>query len=307
MEVGTKFNNITVLDKLAEGGMGEIFRATQKVSELFERIVVVKNIKENYVEDKMFIEMFFQEAKITAKLIHENIVQIYDLNKYNDEYYILMEYINGKDLLEIGKTSFKMGRRVPIPIIVKIIEQACNGLKYAHGFCDPTGKSYNIVHRDISLQNIMVTFAGMVKVLDFGVMQTTEVSNLEMMSKIPGKVNYMSPELIKGADADARSDIFSLGIIFYQLLTGKKPFRDKDIEKLMEKIVTEEPVYPSRYVDLPDNLEDIILKMLSKNPDERYQSASELQKELENFLHVSNMRVNRYSISDYLEEIFVDK
>jgi len=304
MEVGTVFNNITILDKIAEGGMGEVFRASQKVSELFERIVVVKNIKENYVKDKMFIEMFFQEAKITAKLIHENIVQIYDLNKYKEEYYILMEYIDGRDLLEIGKTSFKMGKRVPIPMVVKIIEQACNGLKYAHDFSDPTGKPYNIVHRDISLQNIMVTFSGMVKILDFGVMQTTEVSNLEMMTKIPGKVNYMAPELIMGHDADPRSDIFSLGIILYQLLTGKKPFRDKDVEKLMEKIVNDEPIYPSRYVELPDNLEDIILKMLSKDPDERYQSAAELQKELEEFLLDSNMRINRYDIAEYLEEIF---
>jgi serine/threonine protein kinase len=304
MEVGTTFNNITILDKIAEGGMGEIFKASQKVSELFERIVVVKNIKENYVKDEMFIEMFFQEAKITAKLIHENIVQIYDLNKHQEEYYILMEYIDGKDLLQIGKTSFKKGRRIPIPMIVKIIEQACNGLKYAHEFCDPTGKSYNIVHRDISLQNIMVTFSGMVKILDFGVMQTTEVSNLEMMSKIPGKVNYMSPELIMGHDADPRSDIFSLGIILYQLLTGKKPFRDKDIEVLMEKILHEEPVFPSRYVDLPDHLEDIILKMLSKDPSKRYQTVSELQQELEEFLLNNNMRVNHYDISEYLEDVF---
>ncbi len=305
MEVGVNFNNIEIIEKIAEGGMGEVFKALQKVSELFERVVVVKNIKKKFTQDEDFIAMFFQEAKITARLIHENIVQVYDLNKIEEEYYILMEFIDGKDLLQIGKHSFVNNYPMPLPIVIKLMEQVCNGLKYAHEFSDPTGKPYNIVHRDISLQNIMVTKSGTAKILDFGVMQTTEKGNIDMMSKIPGKANYMSPELITGAHVDGRSDIFSLGILFYQLLTGRKPFKSPNIDILLEKIVTEDIVLPSKLVDgLPKDIDHIVTRMLAKNPENRYSSAYELQEEFENYLFSKNIRVSKYDISDYITALF---
>ncbi len=305
MEVGFKFNNIEIIEKIATGGMGEVFKAIQKVSELFERLVVVKNIKSIYTDDKLFTNMFFNEARITAKLIHENIVQIYDLNKVNDEYYILMEYIDGKDLFQMGKVAFSKKELVPIPIILRIIEQVCNGLKYAHDFSDATGKPYNIVHRDISLQNVMVTYTGMVKVLDFGVMQTTEFSNPEAVSKVPGKANYMSPELIRGEDADKRSDIFSLGIVFYQMLTGRKPFKHTDVNLLMEQILKDEVPPPSMILpSIPKEVDNIILKMLEKDRKNRFQSANELQHELEDYMFRNQLRVSNYTLEKYMRYLF---
>ncbi len=305
MEVGFKFNNIEIIEKIATGGMGEVFKAIQKVSDLFERLVVVKNIKSIYTDDKLFTNMFFNEARITAKLIHENIVQIYDLNKVNDEYYILMEYIDGKDLFQMGKVAFSKKELVPIPIILRVIEQVCNGLKYAHDFSDATGKPYNIVHRDISLQNIMVTYTGMVKVLDFGVMQTTEFSNPEAVSKVPGKANYMSPELIRGEDADKRSDVFSLGIVFYQMLTGRKPFKHTDINLLMEQILKDDVPPPSTILpSIPKEIDNIILKMLEKDRRNRFQSANELQHELEDYMFKNQLRVSNYTLEKYMRYLF---
>ncbi len=305
MEVGFKFNNIEIIEKIATGGMGEVFKAIQKVSDLFERLVVVKNIKSIYTDDKLFTNMFFNEARITAKLIHENIVQIYDLNKVNNEYYILMEYIDGKDLFQMGKVAFSKKELVPIPIILRVIEQVCNGLKYAHDFSDATGKPYNIVHRDISLQNVMVTYTGMVKVLDFGVMQTTEFSNPEAVSKVPGKANYMSPELIRGEDADKRSDVFSLGIVFYQMLTGRKPFKHTDINLLMEQILKVEVPPPSTILpSIPKEIDNIILKMLEKDRKNRFQSTNELQHELENYMFKHQLRVSNYTLEKYMRYLF---
>ncbi|MBN2694316.1 serine/threonine protein kinase [bacterium] len=307
MEIGYEFNNIKIKERIAVGGMGEVFLALQKVSELFERYVVLKNIKKDYIKNPLFIEMFFQEAKITAKLMHENIVQVYDLNKIDEEYYILMEYIDGKDLFQIGKGAFQKKERIPLPIIIKILEQTCQGLMYAHNFSDPSGKSYNIVHRDISLQNIMVTRTGVVKLLDFGVMQTSGSEHIETFSKIPGKANYMSPEMILGKDIDGRSDIFSLGIVFYQMLTGRKPFRNPDLSQLMDQIL-QEPIEPvSSIIEIPKEIDDIIMKMLAKNPENRYQSAGELQIEFEEYIFRNQIRVSSRTLQDYLEYLFHDE
>lgn len=303
MYEGFSFHNIEIKKKIAQGGMGEIFLATQRLSEFFERDVVVKNIRHDFTEDQLFVEMFFQEARITAKLLHENIVQIYDLNKIGDQYYILMEYIDGENLLYIGKSAFEQREMIPVPLIVRIIEQACNGLWYAHRFTDATGDLYNIVHRDISLQNIMVTYSGVVKVLDFGVMQTSHES-LDMLAKVPGKINYMSPEILLTGDADARSDLFSLGIVFYQMLTGKKPFRQKNIELLKEQIIHEKPLPPSDFIDLPPEIDRIVMKLLEKKPERRYQSTRELQDELERYLFDNGERVSARTLSEYLHHLF---
>src|SRR5690606_14435031 len=210
-----KLGKYTLLRKIAQGGMAEIFLATQHGAGGFQKQLVIKRILPHLADDKKFVEMFLDEARIAAQFNDPNIVQIYDLGEADGQYFIAMEYIDGHDLSQIIERAMEFGKRVPGPIAAKIIRDGLNGLHYAHTFRDPqTGEALKLVHRDISPQNLLVNNRGVVKLVDFGVAKAKPSSSKTQTGAVKGKFSYMAPEQIAGETLDARCDIFAIGIVF---------------------------------------------------------------------------------------------
>jgi eukaryotic-like serine/threonine-protein kinase len=256
--------------KLGEGAMGVVYRAFDP---LLERIVAVKTIKLDFSpsEEEDFERRFFREAKSAARLNHPNIVTVYDAGKFGDIAYIAMEFLEGKDLrqLMIKKQS------LPVARIVEIVAAVADGLAYAH--------ENGVVHRDIKPANIMVLDNGGVKIADFGIAQI-QTGTRTMSNMIVGTSKYMSPEHITGLPVDGRTDIFSLGVVLYQLLTGVAPFEGDTLTTIMYRVIHEAAALPSLFVEgIPSGFEYILAKALAKNPENRYQTAAEFAADLRNY------------------------
>src|SRR5688500_10673044 len=214
-----------LLRKLATGGMAEVWLARQMGIEDFRRNVVLKRILPHLAEDVEFVQMFLNEAKIAARFTHPNIAQIYDLGAEAGSYFIAMEYVHGEDLGRIMRKAWSSGQWLTKPLAVRIISLACDGLYYAHTRADEHGRPLKVVHRDVSPQNILVSFDGSVKLVDFGIAKAADQASLTKSGAIKGKFAYMSPEQASGKPLDNRSDIFALGLVLYELLTGVRPIK----------------------------------------------------------------------------------
>ena len=288
--------------------MAELFLAKQVGMEGFEKVVAIKRILAHLAYDEEFINMFRDEARIVAKLSHPNIVQIYDLGKSNDSYFIAMEYIPGRNLSSVAKKARARGEKLPPQYIGRCVAQACEGLYYAHTRKDIDGRPLQIVHRDISPQNIIVSFSGAVKLVDFGIAKAATKIAHTRAGVLKGKYAYMSPEQIRGEEIDARSDLFATGIVLYELLCGRRPFeKDNSIQTL--KAIVQEQHRDCRELnsDIPDALARIIDKALSKDPEDRYQNAQDMQVALEDFVSASPVRVNNIAISQWITELFQEE
>lgn len=208
---------------IAKGGMAEVYRAKTVGFSGFEKEVCVKKILPHLTEDKSFVDMFVNEAKLAATLNYANIVQVHDLCvSGGGEYFIVMEYVNGKDLSDVIRAAQLAGREVPPEIAVYICRETCKGLHYAHSKRDPEGAPLNIIHRDISPHNVLVSFMGEVKIVDFGIAKASSIMNKTAVGILKGKYGYMSPEQARGQPLDHRSDIFNTGIVLYELLVGER-------------------------------------------------------------------------------------
>src|SRR5687768_11272096 len=250
--------------------MAELFLAKQVGMEGFEKVVAIKRILAHLAYDEEFINMFRDEARIVAKLSHSNIVQIYDLGKSDETYFIAMEYIPGRNLSSIAKRAKLKGERIPLGYIARCVAQACEGLYYAHTRKDIDGRPLKIVHRDVSPQNIIVSFSGTVKLVDFGIAKAATKIAHTRAGVLKGKYAYMSPEQIRGEEIDARSDLFAVGIVLYELMVGRRPFeKENSIQTL--KAIVQEPHKDVRELnsDVPDELSAIIDKALTKDPGRR--------------------------------------
>lgn len=288
--------------------MAELFLARQVGMEGFERIVAIKRILAHLAHDEDFINMFRDEARIVAKLSHPNIVQIYDLGKSNDTYFIAMEYIPGRNLASVAKKIRKVGAKLKPEYFARCVAEACAGLHYAHTRQDLDGKPLGIVHRDVSPQNVIVAFSGGVKLVDFGIAKAATKIAHTRAGVLKGKYAYMSPEQIRGEEIDARSDLFAVGIVLYELLCGKRPFEKENSIQTLKAIVQEKPgdcreLNP----EIPKALADIIDRCLAKRRDERFQSAQEVQMALEDYLVGSKTRVHNVVISEWLQELFKEE
>jgi len=304
-----KFGKYLLLDKIATGGMAEIWLAKQTGLEGFEKLVVIKKILPHFISDIEFINMFLDEARLAAKLNHQNIVQIYDLGKEDNTYYIAMEYIFGEDLKSIAMTAIAAGTFIPIHLSCAIVSQIAQGLSYAHKLKDLRGNALNLVHRDISPQNIIVTYEGNVKIVDFGIAKAATSSNSTKTGTLKGKFAYMSPEQAKGESTiDSRSDIFALGILLFELTTGQRLFKC-DTELATLKKITEEPIVSPLEMksDYPFQLCNIVLKALEKDKEKRYQNIQEMQKDLDSFLKKYPKPSSNIDISNWMQQIFKTK
>lgn len=312
-EVLKKFGRYILLDRMAQGGMAEIFRSRLTSTEGAGRLLVIKRIQGGFGSNKEFLQMFKSETKVMMGFNHPNIVQVYDFGEEQNQPYIAMELVDGKNLRQYLNKLAKQNQRIPMEQVVWIMEQAASALGYAHAFKDKiSGEPLNIVHRDVSPQNIMISYDGMVKVIDFGIAKAE--TNLEntRAGVIKGKPSYLSPEQIRGERLDGRSDIFALGVVMWELLTGKKLFSasgENEYAVLRQIESCDRHVRPpsEHNSNVPKNLDYILLKMLTKKREDRYQTAEELQRALHKFLYSHFEDFNPSDIALSLKKLFKDE
>ncbi len=303
-----RFGKYTLIDRIAVGGMAEIFLARQAGLEGFEKTIVIKRIRPHLSKQPNFVKMFLNEAKLAAQLNHPNIVQIYDLGKISESYFIAMEYVFGRDMRRIIPKADTLGIPFPMVYALKIASSVCEGLYYAHQKVDMYGNALNIVHRDVTPENIFVSFDGTVKVLDFGIAKAANQIEQTRAGEIKGKLSYMSPEQCMGKPLDSRSDLFSLGTVLYEWLTGFKLFTG-DSEVAILKSITEGKIYAPSYfkADIPEAVEAILMRALDKDRDKRYQSAWEMQYDLDQFLSQYEFTPSNIHLSNFLKQLFNDE
>ena len=288
--------------------MAEVFKAKAIGVEGFEKLVAIKRILPNIAEDEEFITMFIDEAKIAVQLNHANIAQIFDLGKIDDSYFIALEYVHGKDLRSIFERLRKRGEIMPIASACYSLIQGCEGLEYAHRKKDGMGRDLNIVHRDVSPQNILISYDGDVKIIDFGIAKAANKASKTQAGILKGKFGYMSPEQVRGLPLDRRSDVFSVGIILYELITGERLFVGESDFSTLEKVRNVEIMPPTTYNrKIPEPLEKIVLKGLTKDADDRYQYAAELSEDLQRFMVQSGMIYTRRDLGNFMKTLFADE
>jgi serine/threonine protein kinase len=280
------FGPYRLLDRVAVGGMAEVFKAKRSGVEGFEKVVALKRILPHLSENKEFLTMFVDEAKMVAGLTHPNIVQIYDLGRIEASYYIAMEYVHGHDLRSIIKRARNKGLRMPLDLSLRVVSQVCSALEYAHRKKDEGGQPMEIVHRDVSPQNILISFEGNVKLADFGIAKAATKASKTERGALRGKLLYMSPEQAWGRPIDRRSDVFAVGIVLYEMVTEQKPFTGADSETTILEMVRKCVITPPREVNprVPESLDRVIMKALARNPDERYNDAGQMQRGVEKIL-----------------------
>ncbi len=302
------FGNYLLLDRANIGGMAEVWRGKTFGAGGFERLVAIKRILPSIAEDKEFISMFIDEAKITVQLTHANIAQVYELGHIANSYFIAMEYIPGKDMRAIFDRCRKKGEPAPIPLTCYVVGKLCEALDYAHRKKDGMGRDMNIVHRDVSPQNVLISYEGEVKVIDFGIAKAAGRANQTQAGILKGKFAYMSPEQIRGLPLDRRSDIFAIGVCLYEMLTGERLFVGDSDFSVLEKVRKAEVLPPSTYNRrVSETLERIVLKALAREVEDRYQYASELADDLQRFLITSDSLFSRKDLMQYMKSTFAEE
>ncbi|MCX5741204.1 MAG: serine/threonine-protein kinase [Proteobacteria bacterium] len=299
------FGKYLLLDRISVGGMAEVFKAKSYGVEGFEKIIAIKRILPTMGEDRDFIKMFIDEAKIAGQLAHANICQIFELGRIDGSHFIAMEYIWGKDLLQIQNRLKKLKKPMPVAMGCFVIAKVLEGLDYAHRKRDPLGRPLEIVHRDCSPQNVLVSYEGEVKVIDFGIAKATSRNSRTMAGVLKGKFGYMSPEQVRGLPLDRRSDIFAIGTMLFECLTSERLFHGETDFSTLEKVRNVDIQSP-RAVNpaIPEAIERIILKALAKDVEARYQWCSEMLTDLQQFLMTQDQVFTAKSLSGWLKDVF---
>ena len=292
-----------ILTKLAVGGMAEIYLARATGIEGFEKHVVIKRIRPQLAEDQKFVHMFLDEARIAAQLQHQNIAQVYDIGEEAGTYYFAMEYLHGTDARGLLKAAARNRESIPLAHALAIVAGAAAGLEYAHNKLGADGQPLDIVHRDVSPSNILVTYDGAVKVVDFGIARANQRSAETKTGSLKGKISYMSPEQCKGQHLDRRSDIFSLGICLYELTTMSRMFPTRSLSEyvIMDRLVKGAFPRPSaRRADYPPGLERIVMRALAVDRETRYASAADLGVDIEHLAASLGMPLSTPALSRWV-------
>jgi tRNA A-37 threonylcarbamoyl transferase component Bud32 len=292
-----------LIRRIAQGGMAELYLAEYLREDGFRRTVAIKKILPHLVENQDFVEMFVREARLAANLQHPNIVQIYDLIKLHNSSFISMEFVDGKNLAQIMAHEKK---GLPLGLAIFLIQKISLGLYYSHTRTnDETGESLNIIHRDISPQNMLISFKGEVKISDFGISKARSEPSFTQAGVIKGKLAYLSPEQALGKEIDHQADLYALGIIFYEILTGKRLYTfNNELEALStlpNRVIR--PVIEVR-TEVPPALNDIVMKCLEKNKSQRYQSGREIYDDLAKVKIELNLSYDESNLADFMTERF---
>src|SRR5262245_924180 len=275
------FGPYIVYERLGVGGMATVHRAKERGIEGFERIVALKRLLPHLAEDASFVKSFVREAKLASMLQHANVVQLYELGRVGTTYFISMEYIDGRDVRRILRQARKVTGPPTINVTLSLLIQLCDALDYAHTRTDEDGHPLGLVHRDVSPSNLLVTRSGHLKVIDFGIAKAQAQQLRTQTGRVKGKLAYMAPEAISGKDLDARSDIFSAGVIAHELLTARPLFASKNEYQTLIKVQRGDVLTPSTFNQaVPPELDAIVLKALARDPDQRFSHAAQMRDEL---------------------------
>ncbi|RKI72763.1 serine/threonine protein kinase [Corallococcus sp. AB049A] len=291
--------------KLATGGMAEVFLAKAAGPRGFEKTLVLKRILPHLAEDEAFVEMFLGEAQLAARLDHPNVVQIFDFGEVDGSYFLAMEYIDGPTLRRLIKRSTELKQPLSPAVCAKMVASAAEGLAFAHELTDPeTGAPLGLVHRDISPENVLVSRQGAVKVVDFGIAKVAGQSHRTATGVVKGKIAYMPPEQLQAKAMDGRVDVYALGIVLYELLTGKRPF-DATTDVSMMQAILFEPFVPAlkRRPDLPEAMQRILERALAKDREQRYPDCRAFQADLERFVLSLGEPVGAYQIARLVAQV----
>ena len=297
-----------LLGRLGSGGMAEVYLARAIGLADFEKIVVLKRILPSSRDDARFIEMFRDEARVAATLEHPNIVHTHDIGVRGTEVFFTMEYLHGEDLKAILSAANKASEPLPLELALQIGVGCAAGLHHAHEQTDYSGRPLNIVHRDVSPSNVIVTRQSGVKLIDFGIAKAASAKQETGVGVLKGKAAYMSPEQCRGEPLDRRSDIFALGIVLYEMIAMRRPFRADNVLDMVGKIIRDAPLPPRRFrPECPAALERIVLKALHKDPKQRYRNAFEVQEDLELATRDCGLLALPGALGRYLEHLFGPK
>ncbi|MEO8276134.1 MAG: TonB family protein [Thermoanaerobaculia bacterium] len=303
-----EFGQYTLLERIAVGGMAEVWKARMKGVEGFQKTVAIKKILPHLTDSSDFVTMFIDEAKLAAQLNHNNIIHIYDLGKINDDYFIAMEFVDGKDLRSILNSARAESRPLPLALALLIGSRLASALDHAHRQRDFEGRPLGLVHRDVSPQNVLISYDGDIKLCDFGIVKAVTKASKTQMGALKGKLQYMSPEQAWGRPVDARSDLFSLGSLLFEMLTGRRLFSGESEMSVLDA-VREGRIQAPRDLDprLPLEVNALVLKALARDPDDRFQSAGEMQRELDGILQSLKPAPSQTDLGTYLQQLFASE
>jgi serine/threonine protein kinase len=307
-----KFGKYFLLDRIGEGGMAEIFRARMASADSSGRFIVIKRIQGAYSNNEEFVKMFLAEVQVTMRFTHPNIIQIYEAGQEKGQQFIAMELVDGRNLRQVLSKISQKQLRIPVPASCYVVEQAAAGLNYAHAFKDRiTGEPLNLVHRDVSPQNILVSYDGNIKVIDFGIAKAATNGEATRAGVIKGKLSYLSPEQVMGEVLDGRSDIFALGIVLWELLTGKRLFvaegdNEFQVLKMIESCNTFVKPPSSVNPEVPKELDAIVMQALQRDPKKRFQTGEEMARALRKILAVQYSDFGPSDLSSFVKKLFHD-
>lgn len=297
-----------LLKKLAAGGMGEVFLARQQGVGGFEKILVIKRILSHLTDNNEYVEAFLTEARLQARMGHSSIAQIFDLGQAEDgSFYLAMEFIHGKSLVETITRCRNMKKPMPPELVAQVLERAADGLSYAHNLTDNAGRSMNIIHRDISPHNVLISYTGETKLIDFGIAKSEINSVKTETGTIKGKFFYMSPEQSAAKPLDKRSDIFSLGIVLYECLTGENPFMRQNVVLSLEAIQKWDPPPPSSVDPALAPFDAIVARALAKDREQRYQDAADMKDDLARVRLSGELPQSMERLGPFMMRIFREK
>ena len=294
-----------IVRKIFEGGMGVVYEAEQHGAREFIKRIAIKVVRQNYADQKQFIENFIGEAKLVADLIHTNIVQTYHLGETRGVFFIAMELIRGVNLEQFDQQLQDKRRQLPKELAVFIVSRIARGLAYAHAKTDKDGRPLGIVHRDVSFKNIMIAFEGDVKLTDFGIAKARGFLTDQEGEVVAGKADFMSPEQANFQITDKRSDIFSAGVVLAHLLLGRNIFKADSAEESRQRVINM-PIPDFRTLDarIDDPLNEILHRTLARDLDKRYQSADELLYALEHYIYHSGYGPTNETLGKYIRDLF---
>lgn len=301
----SEFGQYTLLERIAVGGMAEVWKARMKGVEGFQKTVAIKKILPHLTDSSDFVTMFIDEAKLAAQLNHNNIIHIYDLGKIGEDYFIAMEFVDGKDLRSILNSARAASRPLPLALALLVGSRLASALDHAHRQKDFEGRPLGLVHRDVSPQNVLISYEGDIKLCDFGIVKAVTKASKTQMGALKGKLQYMSPEQAWGRPVDARSDIFSLGSLLFEMLTGRRLFSGESEMSVLDA-VREGRIQAPRDLDprLPLEVNALVLKALARDPDDRFLTAGEMQREIDGILASLKPAPSQSDLGTYLHQLF---